>query len=62
MYSLLEFLVITYSFVILLTLFVHFDLKDKHRTIESFVVLNITYVFGVLLLLVLKYDKIKELS
>lgn len=59
MYSLLEFLVITYSFVILLTLFVHFDLKDKHRTIEVFVVLNFTYVFGVLLLLVLKYNEIK---
>ena len=59
MYSLLEFLVITYSFVILLTLFVHFDLKDKHRTIETFVVLNFTYVFGVLLLLVLKYNEIK---
>ena len=56
MYSLLEFLVITYSFVILLTLFVHFDLKDKHRTIEAFVVLNFTYVFAVLLLLVLKYN------
>lgn len=56
MYSLLEFLVITYSFVILLTLFVHFDLKDKYRTIEAFVVLNITHVFGVLLLLVLKYN------
>ena len=59
MYSLLEFLVITYSFVILLTLFVHFDLKDKHRTIEAFVVLNFTYVFAVLLLLVLKYNEIK---
>ena len=59
MYSLLEFLAITYSFVILLTLFVHFDLKDKHRTIEAFVVLNITHVFGVLLLLVLKYNEIK---
>ena len=58
MYSLLEFLVITYSFVILLTLFVHFDLKDKHRTIEAFVI-NVTYVFGVLLLLVLKYNEIK---
>ena len=56
MYLLLEFLVITYSFVILLTLFAHFDLKDKHRTIEAFVVLNFTYVFGVLLLLVLKYN------
>ena len=59
MYSLLEFLVITYSFVILLTLFVHFDLKDKRRTIEAFVTLNVTYVFGVLLLLVLKYNEIK---
>ena len=59
MYLLLEFLVITYSFVILLTLFVHFDLKDKHRTIEAFVVLNLTYVFGVLLLLMMKYHEIK---
>ena len=59
MYLLLEFLVITYSFVILLTLFVHFDLKDKHRTIGAFVVLNVTYVFGVLLLLLLKYNEIK---
>ena len=59
MYSLLEFLVITYSFVILLALFVHFDLKDKHRTIKAFVVLTVTYVFGVLLLLVLKYNEIK---
>jgi hypothetical protein len=49
MYSLLEFLLITYSFVILLTLFVHFDLKDKHRTIEAFVILNITYSLGIML-------------
>ena len=59
MYSLLEFLLITYSFVILLTLFVHLDLKDKHKTIEAFVVLTVTYVFSVLLLLVLKYHEIK---
>ena len=59
MYLLLEFLVITYSFVILLTLFAHLCMTDKHRTIEAFVVLNFTYVFGVLLLLVLKYNEIK---
>ena len=59
MYSLLEFLVITYSFVILLTSFVHFDLKDKHRTREAFVVLNFTYVFVVLLLLMMKHNEIK---
>ena len=59
MYLLLEFLVITYSFVILLTLFAHLCTTDKHITIEVFVVLNFTYVFGDLLLLVLKYNEIK---
>lgn len=49
MYSLLEFLLITYPFVILLTLFVLLDLKDRHKTIEAFVILNITYSLGIML-------------